>query len=106
MHCNIIFTEHFLICFIIFQELFDDSYIEDIEEDQGNTDWFQAEIFRIYDCKTLRLRLTDGRDSLADYFRQKLLIVEQIDNLELQEFDVGKLPTSSNYGTVSVKYVV
>jgi len=85
-------------------ELFDDSYIEDIEEDQGNTDWFQAEIFRIYDCKTLRLRLTDGRDSLADYFRQKLLIVEQIDNLELQEFDVGKLPTSSNYGTFSSIY--
>ena len=84
--------------------MFDDSYIEDIEDDQdGSTDWFRSEIFRIHGCKTLRLRLTSGRNSLADYFDGKLLIVEDIKNLELQEFDVGKRPSSSNYGTVSLK---
>ena len=88
--------------FIIFQELLDDDYIEIIEEEQDNSiDWYRAEIFRIHDCKTLRLRLENSRDSLADYFDRKLLIVENIENLELQKFEVGKLPASSSTRTVS-----
>ena len=84
--------------------MLDDSYIEDIEDEQdGSTDWYKSEILRIHGCKTLRLRLPSGRNTLADYFDGKLLIIENIENLELQDFDVGKLPTSSNYGTVSIK---
>ena len=84
------------------QDLFEDDYVEDIEYDQGDsTDWFQAEIFRIHGCKTLRLSLKSGRDTLADYFSEKLLIVEQIESLELEDFEVGELPGSNNFGTVS-----
>ena len=84
------------------QDLFEDDYVEDIEYDQGDsTDWFRAEIFRIHGCKTLRLSLKSGRDTLADYFSEKLLIVEQIESLELEDFEVGELPGSTNFGTVS-----
>ena len=82
--------------------MLDDSYVDDILDEQGDSkDWYKSEIFRIYGCKTLRLKLRSGRDSLADYFHEKLLIIEDIDNLELQEFEVGRLPSTSNYGTVS-----
>ena len=84
------------------QDLFEDDYVDDIEYEQGDsTDWFRAEIFRIHGCKTLRLSLKSGRDTLADYFSEKLLIVEQIESLELEDFEVGELPGSTNFGTVS-----
>jgi len=86
-------------------DLFEDDYVDDIEYEQGDsTDWFRAEIFRIHGCKTLRLSLKSGRDTLADYFSQKLLIVEQIESLELEDFEVGELPGSTNFGTFSSIY--
>ena len=84
------------------QEFFSDDYINDIEQEFDRVRWYEAEIFRIHNCRTLRLRLDDGRDSLSDYFRQKILIIEDIEELELQTFLVGKVPSSSSYGTVMI----
>ena len=40
--------------------------------------------------------MEDKKDGLGDFFRQKLLIVENITDLELVRFEVGKLPSSKN----------
>ena len=45
--------------------------------------------------------MKSGRDTIADYFSQKLLILEQIDSLEVDDFEVGELPSGNTYGTVS-----
>lgn len=66
--------------------------------------WNQAEIFRIHGCKALRLRLDDGRNTLADRFDQKILIVEDIEELELLQFRVGEVPRTSTTGTVKKNF--
>ena len=91
-----------MIIIFVFQDLFNDDYVDEIETEFKSIRWWEAEIFRIHGCKTLRLRLDDGRNSIADYFTDKLLILEDIEKLELQTFLVGKVPTKSTYGTVSI----
>ena len=48
--------------------------------------------------------MEDGQNNLGDWFRQKLLIVENITELELDEFGVGKIPNTSPADTV-IKYL-
>ena len=86
-----------------FQDRFNDDYVDDLN-DQFEENWYEAEIFRIHSCKTLRLRMEDGQNNLGDWFRQKLLIVENITELELDEFGVGKIPNTSPADTV-IKYL-
>ena len=73
--------------------------MDDLNE-QFDENWYEAEIFRIHSCNQLQLRMEDGKDSLGDWFRQKLLIVENITALELTRFDVGKVPSSDPADTV------
>jgi len=59
--------------------------------------WYEAEIFRIFGCDKLRLKLIVGRDTFAKDMAQKILIIERIKELELTDFTVGRRTTE---GTV------
>ena len=52
--------------------------------------------FRMNPKMNFRLVRWFKKDGLGDFFRQKLLIVENITDLELVRFEVGKLPSSKN----------
>ena len=68
--------------------------------EQFEENWYEAEIFCIHICETIELRMEDGNGGLGDWFRQKLLIVENITALDLTKFEVGKVPSSDPADTV------
>ena len=72
----------------------------DAWNEQFEENWYEAEIIRIHSCDTLQLRMEDGDGGLGDWFRQKLLIVENITALDVTRFEVGKVPSSDPANTV------
>lgn len=85
------------------QETFKDNFVDDIRDEFRDDDdpWYEAEILRIYDCKRLEMDLRVGRDTFADYMRDKILIVEDIEELDVFEFTVGE---DNAIGTVRTHY--
>lgn len=71
-------------------EIFDEDDVEAIHDEFSQHNWDKSQIFRIYNCDVLRLRLEVGSNTFSDYLSQKLLIIENIKELELPEFLAGK----------------
>ena len=75
--------------------------MDDVDDEFRKVDWWKADILRIYDCQRLEIDLRKGRDNFADYFHDKVLIIENIQELDVFEFTVGE---DSAIGTVSMIY--
>ena len=83
----------------LLQDSLKDSNVADFED--VNENWYKSEIFRIFNCTVLEVVLKKGKDGIADQMDGKLLLIEQIAELELTEFLVGVDPNIGDRGRVN-----
>ena len=70
---------------------------EDHRDDDNS--WEYSEILRIYECERLEVDLRiSGNDRVANLMKGKILILEDITELDIERFEVGE---TSDDGTVS-----
>jgi len=88
-------------------ETFKDNFVDDLRDEFRDDDdpWYEAEILRIYDCKRLEMDLRVGRDTFADYMRDKILIVEDIEELDVFEFTVGEDNAIGTFSSIYIRNV-
>ena len=88
--------------FISKQEKFNDNdFVRMADEDHrdGDDSWEYSEILRIYECERLEVDLRiSGNDRVANLMKGKILILEDITELDIERFEVGE---TSDDGTVS-----
>ena len=64
----------------------------------GDDSWEFSEILRIYECERLEVDLRiSGNDRVANLMKGKILILEDITELDIERFEVGE---TSDDGTV------
>ena len=85
------------------QEKFNDYDFVTMADDNHRTDgddsWEFSEILRIYECERLEVDLRiSGNDRVANLMKGKILILEDITELDIERFEVGE---TSDDGTVS-----
>ena len=85
------------------QEKFNDNdFVRMADEDHrtdGDDSWEFSEILRIYECERLEVDLRiSGNDRVANLMKGKILILEDITELDVERFEVGE---TSDDGTVS-----
>ena len=85
------------------QEKFNDNdFVRMADEDHrtdGDDSWEFSEILRIYECERLEVDLRiSGNDRVANLMKGKILILEDITELDIERFEVGE---TSDDGTVS-----
>ena len=74
---------------------------DDDHRDGGDDSWEYSEILRIYNCERLEVDLTiSGNDRIANLMKGKILILEDIQELDMDRFNIGE---TSDDGTVSKK---
>jgi hypothetical protein len=78
--------------------LVNDDSINEFEDESES--WYKAEVLRIYNCSELELRLKKNADGIADQMNDKLLLIENIKVLRLEEFLVGVPTGYEDVGTV------
>ena len=87
--------------FISKQEKFNDNdFVRMADEDHrdGDDSWEFSEILRIYECERLEVDLRiSGNDRVANLMKGKILILEDITELDIERFEVGE---TSDDGTV------
>ena len=88
--------------FISWQEKFNDNdFVRMADEDHrtdGDDSWEFSEILRIYECERLEVDLRiSGNDRVANLMKGKILILEDITELDVERFEVGE---TSDDGTV------
>ena len=84
------------------QEKFNDYDFVTMADDNHRTDgddsWEFSEILRIYECERLEVDLRiSGNDRVANLMKGKILILEDITELDIERFEVGE---TSDDGTV------
>ena len=62
--------------------------------------WQKSEILQIANCSTLEVYLRKEEDSIADLMDGKMLIIENVTELKLNEFLVGDDPGIDDRGSV------
>ena len=71
----------------------------DKDHRDGDESWDYSEILRIYNCERLEVDLTiSGNQRIANLMKGKILIFEDIQELDIDRFDIGE---TNNDGTVS-----
>ena len=71
----------------------------DKDHRDGDESWDYSEILRIYNCERLEVDLTiSGNQRIANLMKGKILIFENIQELDIDRFDIGE---TNNDGTVS-----
>ena len=68
--------------------------------DDGFEGWHKSEILQIANCSTLEVYLRKEEDSIADLMDGKMLIIENVTELKLNEFLVGDDPGIAERGSV------
>ena len=71
----------------------------DKDHRDGDESWDYSEILRIHNCERLEVDLTiSGNQRIANLMKGKILIFEDIQELDIDRFDIGE---TNNDGTVS-----
>lgn len=71
-----------------------------VEED---ADWRNVSIFHLHDCHEIQVELNQGSGSIATALEKSILIVEDVDMLDLTDFQAGLAGVGSDLDEETVR---